>query len=658
MRIPGPVFQKEVWILGKKTSTAWIRFAYGVVLVFIVTIVFFSQGFGNQPHGAAALQRYQDVAPTLTISVVWVQFVLLTLIGIALGGPAICDEKRMGTLGTLLTTPLQAWQIVLGKLLGRAVELVVIALLATPLLLATRTFGGVSGAGIAMFAGTCMLSAIVATQIAILASILSKRATGAIVLAMLMTGLVYFAPVLIRLAILLTKAIQTGGGGPGNPGIIVVTCPPVVMGLLTAELMSGESISRSLGISMTKAWLLHAAYMLVVLLVCFVIASLALRRSLVREATGAPARAGNTQPRASSSAIQPADASTAQDEAPLDTPADPSLPKVQRRRRRVTAALGTSRTVGDHPVLWREVQQRIARSPWVMWTVAVVAMVLITGVTYLAEFHEAAHIALAITLAAASLLSACVASTGTIASERESRTLEALLCTPLPARRIVWAKLVGSLRRVGVVLILLFCQLILLGVCADPVGIVLQTLDPLFRLRRGPWHADPVHLVALPHILLIVGSCVFLLLASGVYFSTRLKKSATATVCNFSFALVLWAIIPIAGGITSGAFERMAGIDDGVMGDIVLSPNPVFMTFQSVQGAIEHANDLGSIWKVVSLHPDAQNSDWTYDFPEGRLGILGFSFMTLIFAGVYTTGGVLFMNAAARRLREVPQIDR
>ena len=117
MRFPGPVFSKEVWMLGKRPSTAWLRLVHVAVLLLVVTIVFVNLRDVSGGDGpSAGLQRYQQLAPGLTVAVVWVEFVMLGLIAVALAAPAVCEEKQMGTLGTLLTTPLKAWQIVLGKL--------------------------------------------------------------------------------------------------------------------------------------------------------------------------------------------------------------------------------------------------------------------------------------------------------------------------------------------------------------------------------------------------------------------------------------------------------------------------------------------------------------------------------------------------------------
>ncbi len=213
MRFPGPVFTKEVWILGKRPSTAWLRLLHVAVLLFIVGIVFVSMHRSSAWGAAAQLQQFQELAPAVTMAIVWVEFVMLILIGIALGGPAVCDEKRMGTLGTLLTTPLRPWQIVLGKGLGRVVELVILALVPLPLMLAVRSFGGVTAEAITTMTVTCLVNGLLAVQIAMFFSTISKRATSAIITALVATAAVYFLPIL---CILMYSVIVTGGSPP-NP---------------------------------------------------------------------------------------------------------------------------------------------------------------------------------------------------------------------------------------------------------------------------------------------------------------------------------------------------------------------------------------------------------------------------------------------------------
>src|SRR5262249_13385901 len=61
------------------------------------------------------------------------QIFLLVLAAPAFAAGAVTDEKRRGTLEPLLTTALDARQVILGKLLGRSAQVASVALVGLPL---------------------------------------------------------------------------------------------------------------------------------------------------------------------------------------------------------------------------------------------------------------------------------------------------------------------------------------------------------------------------------------------------------------------------------------------------------------------------------------------------------------------------------------------
>ena len=56
---------------------------------------------------------------------------------------AVSGEITAGTLGVLMTTPIPPFQIVLGKLLSRLLQIFLLLAITLPLLAAVRVFGGV-----------------------------------------------------------------------------------------------------------------------------------------------------------------------------------------------------------------------------------------------------------------------------------------------------------------------------------------------------------------------------------------------------------------------------------------------------------------------------------------------------------------------------------
>src|SRR5262249_43922461 len=72
------------------------------------------------------------------------QFLLLILATPAFVAGAITDEKSRGTLQHLLTTDLTSWEIIVGKYLGRIIQVGLLVLVGCPLICFIGGFGKVS----------------------------------------------------------------------------------------------------------------------------------------------------------------------------------------------------------------------------------------------------------------------------------------------------------------------------------------------------------------------------------------------------------------------------------------------------------------------------------------------------------------------------------
>src|SRR5262245_31818126 len=187
--IPGPLFDKEVRVAGRRPSTYWVRGLYALGMLGLASLVFLANWEGGYWGAARRLQQLQSLAPTLTMTVVWFQFVAITLVSIIFSAPAVCNEKRAGTLGVLLATPLTARQIVLGKITALLVQLAVLALLSAPMLLTLRLLGGVTAEFVLASASLTLSSALLASVLGVAASTGVKRSPSAMVLAMALWAL-------------------------------------------------------------------------------------------------------------------------------------------------------------------------------------------------------------------------------------------------------------------------------------------------------------------------------------------------------------------------------------------------------------------------------------------------------------------------------------
>jgi ABC-type transport system involved in multi-copper enzyme maturation permease subunit len=106
---------------------------------------------------------------------------LLVLVTPAFAAGSVSDEKARGTFTLLLTTELTAPEIVLGKWLGQAVQVLVLALPALPLLALLQGVSGLSPAVVVAWAAESVLAALLLSAIGLVASVAAQRTTTAVV---------------------------------------------------------------------------------------------------------------------------------------------------------------------------------------------------------------------------------------------------------------------------------------------------------------------------------------------------------------------------------------------------------------------------------------------------------------------------------------------
>jgi ABC-type transport system involved in multi-copper enzyme maturation permease subunit len=560
--IPGPIFNKDVWISGRKSGTYWIRFIYVILLLITISIMFAGNAddLGRASSPALRIQQLQQIAPITTKVLLWFGFVTLAIIGVILGAPTICEEKRAGTLATLLTTPLKAWQIIIGKTCAFLVQLLILGLVVAPLLLAVRVFGGVGAEEV--IAGTVLVlaTALLAGMCGVAFSVNVKRTSGAIMGGLLLLVLFLGAvPLLWLLTFLYNQRPMM------SEDWIFNACPPAALGLVTFPFKSAE-YTRTAWVSSTLYTLGASAFLMV-------LSSLQLRRVMTREGEGGsaiPAAKKIKKPKKGSPAPGVGTPAPAE---PLpfteETAPHPALGNTQRRRRASTAHEGVTREVGDHPVFWREMRQTIFRSRWPM-AILSVAVGVALGFTY---YHggldeDEAHVFIAVLSAIICVLGAAITPASIISGEREARTLDVLLTTPITARSIILGKAAGAMRRLWIVPAILSVHLII-AVCSE--------------LWYGHQVISPI--VFLWLLLLLVPAMLFLT-ATGTLMSLVCKKSAGASAANFAIALGLWGIIP---GILSMMIALLThGGGDGKVLSWLWSTNPIVTLGCSVDGATDN----------------------------------------------------------------------
>ncbi|MBN8596179.1 MAG: ABC transporter permease subunit [Planctomycetes bacterium] len=528
----GPVFDRELRATSRHTASFWVRSLYTLALAALASLVYFAitvdVRFANAGN-ASALQQVQMFAPTLGAFFVWFQFVIMCFVASTLTAGAVCDERRKGSLASLLATPLTPGQIVLGKLSGRLAQLVVLIATGVPLLLAARLFGGISSGFVLSAMALTVSTAILHASISLAASTRSRSSTTAASSGFI-TGVVWcFAP------IFLTLLLSIGHNGPRS-FVLLKLSPYVCLGMETASsLGAGNAPFYRPG-----QWLLAAAYNGVGTGLFLLLAVARLRAVASKGETELP-RANTRKQRGISKA---------------GTPASPL---------RMNAARPTSDPLGvwDNPLNWRELRQRVFVRRWHAWAVGGSVVLLLAIIYSEAGINQGdVLIPTSAILIALFYFQCALIAANSIAGERESRSLEVLLTTPLAARAIVRAKWLGALRRASPIAILYF-------------GIVIG-----FGVVPGTFHWMLVPLLAL-----IVLPPMMFLIATGVWFSVLARRSTVAATLNLGLGLAIWAVLPLVLLVFGAILSAMA--PDLISEEMIVCLaiwNPAPMTVTAIEG--------------------------------------------------------------------------
>lgn len=590
----GPVFQKEMRVSGRKLSTYLARAAYALILALVVSLAFaqawHSAGFNDSR--TARLQSLQTLAPTVVVAVLWFQFVATLLLAPVMTGGSISDERRAQTLPTLLTTPLTALEIVCSKMASRLAHLLILSLLALPILLGIRLFGGVRAETILAGAALTIATALLAAAIGVLASTLCRRATIASLLTYVLLAAIFLAPPLlaVRYNEIVSDAYTRDPRlrdilGPRAPDWPATVPVPLIIASSTPAAMGVVSIETPAGIDTRPIWIGSAMYTLALALGATALASLSVRRAMRRSVDeGAPLRRRRRRKRSD---------------------ADPARPEplalVHRR----------SRPVSDRPVFWRELRQPLFNRRRTL-ALAVVVVMVVALLVYPGQIGDQGVAMVPVGLGMVLLvLQAALLSAPGFAGEREARTLDTLLTTRLSPGEMVWGKALGALRKQWFIPLLVMLHAALLVLLADE------------------------HWILLLHLPIVMLGPLVMLAGTGVLFGLTFRKSVTASGANLALALALWLGWPILMGLLFGALEVAPFEVANVVAQATVFSNPVAIAVVATEGA--HGS--------AGLSP----LDIDYDMPMGDPGIVLFSALLLVCSGAQAGIGLAAAGLAQAR---------
>ena len=531
--LTGPIFDKELRVSSRRRRNYVLRFAYLAFLTAFLALVWVQV---TQRGGSALyrMSRMAEAGKSTVACTVWFQFIATQIVAVIMLSTSISDEIYNRTLGLLMTTPVNSFQIVMGKLLSKLLQLMLLMLISLPVLAIVRVFGGVPWGYVVSSLFITLSTVIFLGSLSLFFSIFTRKAYVAIILTCL-TAAALFALIPI-MGFMIWHTLELRSAVPEKTMFTVFLLPNPYCNLFFNTMLMAEP--RAAGGMPTFFWPLHCGIILAASAILLSVCVFKVRKVALRQATGqlkAPSRKSRARK------------------------------KTNGEQGGSEDSRGRSRVVTGPPILWREL-----RSPMLgrRKVASIVTIVLCLGallVTYLLcamenvlDDNEIHNVYAVIFLCIGMLFSIVLAST-CITSEKEARSWPLLMATTLDDNDILFGKFVGIVRRC------LPAWLLLLG----------HTL--IFSL------VGIIHPVAIFQMGLLVTWIVAFLAGTGLYFGSCFKRTTTAVLMNFAVAAGIWAGLPILLAIF-GAISR----DLRPFIEIYMDTNPFVHAIVIIDAAVGH----------------------------------------------------------------------
>jgi len=501
--LAGPIFAKELRVSSRRRRNYVLRVGYLALLTLFVVLVWLAT-VSYRGSGAMRASRMAEAGKEIIATLVWFQFYASQLVAIIMLSTSISDEIYHRTLAMLMTTPINSFQIVMGKLLSKLLQLVLLLAITVPLLAIVRVFGGVPWDFVIGSLGITLCALVFVGSLSLFCSIFTRRAYVVIIMTLLTMGVVFFViPFLIALSwhamdwdetVFMTRLLPC----------LFHANPYGTLGFRTQAMMSAGAMG-----GMTISVPIHCGIMLGAAALILLLAVRMVRKVGLRQASG--------------------QAVTFSD-----------------RRRERKQARGQSggpdriRRVKGSATLWKEWMTPIFGRHKVAAIIIIILALMLLALTYLLvgieeDFDdEEVHMAYVAIFLGLGMLFTIVLPATCITSEKESRSWPLLLGTTLSDRRIIVDKFLGALRRCLPIWILLFAHVIVFAIVGS------------------------IHPIAIIQIAILAAWVIVFFIGSGLYFSTRFRRTTTAVIMNFALGFVIWAIVPLLLVLAS----ELSPIDD------------------------------------------------------------------------------------------------
>ncbi len=498
--LTGPIFNKELRVSSRRRRNYVLRFAYLSLLTIFLVLVWLEE----VQHSGSSVYRISRMAragQTIIMFIVWFQFLATQLVAVIMLSTSISDEIYNRTLGLLMTTPVNSFQIVMGKLFSKLLQIILLLAISLPLLAIVRVFGGVPWNYVISSLCITLTTVIFVGSLSLFFSIFSRRAYIVIIMTILTLGMI-FALIPLLITLFWRSNLQNIISEKTLFSVLFQPNPYAILAFSTEAMMS----PRMAGGMPFYSWPLHCGIMLTASVVILIVSVSMVRKVALLQATGQiniSSRKSLFRKKAVRASANQQDCST-----------------VPRR-------------IKGPPVIWKELRFPLLGRRKIAALIGIFVCLSLLLITYLLCFGEGilddeeTHMLYAVVFMALGILFTIIYPATSITSEKESRSWPLLLATTIDDRQILFGKFIGILRRCLPIWLLLFGHVF------------------IFSL------AGYIHPVAIIQIGILVVWIVVFLSGSGLYFSSCFKRTTTAVIMNFALAAVIWAIVPLLLGLIS-----------------------------------------------------------------------------------------------------------
>jgi ABC-2 type transport system permease protein len=585
--LTGPIFDKELRVSSRRRRNYVLRFAYLAILTVFVVLIWNSM---VRFQGAAAyrISRMSEAGVAVITTIIMFQFIATQLIAVVMLSTSISDEIYNRTLGVLMTTPINSFQIVMGKLFSKLLQIILLLAISLPLLAIVRIFGGVPWDYVLSSLCITLTAVIFAGSLSLYFSIKSRRAYAVILKTLFTLGTIYlFIPVMV---VLIYQILVPPVRQPFMLfSIVMLPNPLAVMQFNTVAMMSPGGGGL---VPIRFSWHLPCVVMLGASAFLLAWSVRVVRRVALRQAVGQ-----------------------------LD-PTSKRNPNRKKKKLSLKTAIpysqfGPVRHVKGSPVVWKELRAPIIQGGRKKNIIGLVITIIALLTTYAVNMKQKlldevfAHVAYTLVFVIIGLITNIVLSATTITTEKETRSWPILLATSMGDWQILIGKAIGVFRRCLPIWLLLAGHLILF--------ITVKYIHP----------------IAAVHLAILVTWIIVFISGSGLYFSALLKRTTSAVVANFALALTLWAVIPLLLGLVATITYESDILD------VYISANPVVQAVVIMSGAGGSQNATNNLSHIV----------YEWPIGSGWNDIWSTTSVLLITMLIYMSLGLLFAWRAKCRFR-------